>query len=198
MFGIIDETAVTRLPLCPPHLRTKLIQPLPIKNGGVLRAVENLRAYMKAVLKHCETSAHNGNVAGRIVRSPPVHASLPIYTRFVGSNRARVIVASLSRALNTIGWRRCCGSNRAEAVRGPFSPASIQYRRSASTGAIKFAIALLHTTEPDYFFQCGGMLAVSDGGTAGDEERVDKLQGATRLARSQTAAGRRSLHATTR
>jgi hypothetical protein len=64
------------LPLSPAHLRIKLTRPLPIKDGGVLRAVEDVRAYMTAVLKHRETSAQWQRCGPHCETAPRAHVSL--------------------------------------------------------------------------------------------------------------------------
>src|SRR5262245_3841540 len=74
-----------------PRASPNQAQPLPIKDGGVLRAVEDVRVQMMAVPKHCEPSAQSQH-CGPHCETASAHASSPIYTRFVDSSRASVIV----------------------------------------------------------------------------------------------------------
>jgi hypothetical protein len=89
---------------CPPRIsEPSFTRPLPIKDGGVLHAVEDVRAYMTAVPKHRKTSAQ-WQRCGPHCETTPAHVSLRIYTRFVGSSRASVIMV-FHLALS-IGWEK--------------------------------------------------------------------------------------------
>jgi hypothetical protein len=74
---------------CPPRIfRTKLTRP---KDGAVLRAVKDVRAQHHGGVKTPRDERAGGRCGPHCETALP-HASLPIYTRFVSSSRASVIV----------------------------------------------------------------------------------------------------------